>query len=404
MVKNVIIVNDFAYIQGGADAVAITSAIDLARKGIHVVFFSGVSPIEKMLLDARIDVICIEKKDILHDRNRINAAIKGIYDKTVEKAFFSLMQHYSNKDTIIHVHTWTKALSSAVFSIATLLNFKIVLTLHDYFSICPNGGLFNYQKNEICRNIPMSSKCILSNCDKRNYAQKQWRVIRQLRQNREISKIEDLFLIAVSKKVAEKVRDHIPNKNAKIIYLANSVEPLSNKPIDIRPNLAYLFMGRLEDEKGPELFCKAISQLGLKGVVVGDGQLKIYLQQKYPDILFTGWLTGEAKLEVIKTCKCLVFTSKLYETFGLVVAEMKSLGIPAIIPKENAAAEQITDGYDGITYQIGDIDSLCKALLKFEKMNLREMQNHVLKSFNENTNSKNLYIDHLIEIYDSIAT
>ena len=105
MVKNVIIVNDFAYIQGGADAVAITSAIDLARKGIHVVFFSGVSPIEKMLLDARIDVICIEKKDILHDRNRINAAIKGIYDKTVEKAFFSLMQHYSNKDTIIHVHT-----------------------------------------------------------------------------------------------------------------------------------------------------------------------------------------------------------------------------------------------------------------------------------------------------------
>ena len=35
---------------------------------------------------------------------------------------------------------------SSVFDVAFKMNFKLVLTLHDYFTACPNGGYFNYQK------------------------------------------------------------------------------------------------------------------------------------------------------------------------------------------------------------------------------------------------------------------
>ena len=402
MIKNVILVNDFAHIQGGADAVAITSAIALAQRGVRVVFFSAVPPIEKKLREIGINIICLEKEDILHDRNRVNAIVKGIYDKSVEIRFKALLQQYSNKDTIVHIHTWTKALTSAVFSVAASLEFKTVLTLHDFFSVCPNGGLFNYRKNEICRYAPMSCGCILSNCDKRNYAQKQWRVIRQFIQNKNISKVEDLYLLAVSKKVADEVRDHIPNRKAKLLYLPNPVDAIYEGSINLSPDSAYLFMGRLEEEKNPALFCEVITKLRLKGVVVGDGQLKKDLQHKYPNILFTGWLTGQEKLEAIKTCKCLVLTSKLYETYGLVVAEMKALGIPSIVPKESAAAEQITDGSDGVTYQIGNLDSLCKAIERFEKMNLKETQNNVRKSFYAVKSAKDTYVESLMNIYESI--
>ena len=402
MIKNVILVNDFAHIQGGADAVAITSAVALARRGIRIIFFSAVPPIEKKLTEAGINMICMEKEDILHDKNRVNAIVKGIYDKSVERRFKALLQQYSNKDTIVHIHTWTKALTSAVFSVAASLEFKTLLTLHDFFSVCPNGGLFNYQKNKICSYAPMSCGCILSNCDKRSYAQKQWRVIRQFVQNKIISKVEDLYLLAVSKKVADEVRKHIPNKKAKILYLPNPVDAIYEGTINLSSDSAYLFMGRLEEEKNPALFCEAITRLSLKGVIIGDGLLKKDLQQKYPNILFTGWLTGQEKLEAIKTCKCLVLTSKLYETYGLVVAEMKALGVPSIVPQESAAAEQVTDGYDGVTYQISNVDSLCKALKRFEKMDLKETQDNVRKTFNTVKTTEDTYVERLMNIYESI--
>ena len=60
---------------------------------------------------------------------------------------------------------WTKALSSSVFDVAFKMNFKVVLTLHDYFTACPNGGYFDYKENKICKRKPLSWKCIKCNCD-----------------------------------------------------------------------------------------------------------------------------------------------------------------------------------------------------------------------------------------------
>ena len=46
-VKNVIIINDFNYIQGGASKVAIDTAKILKNNGINVIFFSAVNKIEE---------------------------------------------------------------------------------------------------------------------------------------------------------------------------------------------------------------------------------------------------------------------------------------------------------------------------------------------------------------------
>ena len=63
---------------------------------------------------------------------------------------------------------------------------------------------------------------------------------------------------------------------------------VSHDYVDIPHNDAYLFVGRLAKEKGPDLFCEAITQLGLRGIVVGDGYMKEDLQKQYPNIMFTG--------------------------------------------------------------------------------------------------------------------
>ena len=67
--------------------------------------------------------------------------------------------------TIVHVHGWTKSLSSSVVQEALQRDFQIVISLHDYFVACPNGGFYNYKKKHICRLKPLSKACVLSNCD-----------------------------------------------------------------------------------------------------------------------------------------------------------------------------------------------------------------------------------------------
>lgn len=398
--ENIIIVNDFAYVQGGADMVAIYSAIGLSKMGKHVVFFAGCGPISSELFDAGVKVVNVNKKDILHDNNRLRAVTKGIFDNNVKKIFDELLSQYNPNNTIIHVHTWTKALTSAVFSVAARKNFHIVLTLHDFFSVCPNGGFYNYKQQCICKLKPMSIKCIGTNCDLRNYCQKLWRIIRQLMQNSNIRKVRKLHLLAISKKVAEVVVPLFSYNDVSISYLHNPVEILNNEQVDILNNQKYLFMGRLAEEKGPRLFCQAISQLGLKGVVIGDGYLKDSLEKEFPNIEFTGWLTGLQKYNKIKECKCFVFTSRWYETFGLVVAEMQALGVPSIVPEESAAAEQIENHKNGLLYTSGDIVSLKDAIEKFEHMDIREIQKHVLSSFKADLFSLKTHVENLLSIYE----
>ena len=115
MLKNIIIVNDWGHIRGGADNVAIHSAIELSLKGYNVVFFTAVSPIDAELLRSGVVVYCINQKDILSNPNRIEATTKGLYNRTAAKRFKELISQHSNTDTIVHVHTWTKALSASIF-------------------------------------------------------------------------------------------------------------------------------------------------------------------------------------------------------------------------------------------------------------------------------------------------
>ena len=84
-------------------------------------------------------------------------------------------------ETVLHVQAWTKVLTSAIFKAAHDCGVRIVLSVHDYFLACPNGGCYNYVRGEICTLAPMSAACIRCNCDSRSFAYKGWRVLRQRR-------------------------------------------------------------------------------------------------------------------------------------------------------------------------------------------------------------------------------
>ena len=105
----------------------------------------------------------------------------------------------------------------------------------------------------------------------------------------------------------------------------------------------------------------------LKGIVLGDGYLLDDLKHQYPNITFAGWVNGNDKMAYIKQAKCLIFPSKVNETFGLSVAEMLSMGVPCIVPLGCGAVELIQPNGNGLTYKMGDYDGLKAAVKQFNQ-------------------------------------
>lgn len=64
-IKNIIVVCDFANITGGAERVAITSAVSLAETGSNVVMFTGKGPVCNELKNSNVHVICLNQEEAI---------------------------------------------------------------------------------------------------------------------------------------------------------------------------------------------------------------------------------------------------------------------------------------------------------------------------------------------------
>ncbi|EEA90060.1 glycosyltransferase, group 1 family protein [Collinsella stercoris DSM 13279] len=357
----IVIVSDFGYIEGGAVAVAVKTALLLASEGRKVVFFCGEGPVCEDLALSDVETVCLDMPSINSNPSRLDAIRNGIWNSHAYESFLGLLKRGDLKDAIVHVHTWTKVLSSAVFAAATENGNPILLTVHDYFSVCPNGGFYDYNEKRICERKPMSGSCICLNCDKRSYAQKLWRVARQARQDRWVRNNPKLHYAFVS----EYSRDIlVPFLNSEYPYevLRNPIDHLKRGD-DRHEHDAFLFIGRVSPEKGADLFCEAVTAIGAKGIVIGDGEMLAELQARYPQIEFTGWVKPEQmRLHGINRAIAMVQPSRLHETALLTPLQMLEQGVPCIVPDRCAARDYVEEGVNGLLFKTGDVEDLERAM------------------------------------------
>jgi len=110
------------------------------------------------------------------------------------------------------------------------------------------------------------------------------------------------------------------------------------------------------------LACKFFDQMidegkATAGIIVGDGPEKERLTQKYPRLLFPGCLNKTSLAEHYASADLFVFPSTT-ETFGNVVTEALTSGLPVIAYDYAAPSEYIEHGKNGFLSPLGDQDSL----------------------------------------------
>lgn len=402
-IQNVIIVYDYAFVNGGGAKVAINTAIGLSKQNYNVWYYSAVGPVSDLLVNSKVNTKCLEINDI-NSGNKIRTLFEGIWNRNVENDFKEFLNRFDNKNTVVHIHGWIKALTPAVIKVANELNFKTFITTHDYFTVCPNGGFYNYKKQEICHLNPMSTKCISCNCDKRSYLQKIWRVIRQKVQNKYIRDNKELTFISVSNFSQGLIKPYLKSNK---YYNLQNLSDLSNDPNNVgEDNKKILYVGRLSEEKGIDIFCKAFNKLKeydleVQATVIGDGPLLEEYKNEYKNIDFLGWKNKEGIQNAMKYHTILVLASKWYEAAPLTIIEALSSGLPCIVGDETAAVDVIKDGFNGYIFKMGDVDDLFKKMkLALDSDRNKKLRVNIKNSFNKEEYKEESYINKLIEIYN----
>lgn len=160
-------------------------------------------------------------------------------------------------------------------------------------------------------------------------------------------------------------------------------------------NKTFLFVGRLDNFKGALRCLKAFDLIhdkipDWKYTIVGDGEdnnaIINYLNSK-PKLKQKVKLTGQlSKSEISKELQhsdFLVFPSK-HESFGLVITEALSSGLPVIVGNTTAPIEFVNP-QNGILIQYDDIDAISKSIeIMISKLNNYDSQvirNEIISKF-----------------------
>lgn len=375
-IKNIIIINDFNYSQGGASKVAIDTANMLVEKGFNCIFVSAVSDETKSTLLNNVIQYRFNGQEFLHYNNKFLGMLNGLKCKKFTRFIENVLNNYNSKDTIVHIHGWTKACSSDFFNVLKKRKYRTFLTLHEYFSFCPNGAYFNYKKGKACKKKGCSIECFFSNCDSRNYTFKLYRYIRQLIYKKDIdfNYVQAIYISEFSKKIINK-QINIPHYKV----IENPFKTLKNVQ---KKEYDYIYIGRTSKEKGIDIFIQLAKKMPTKiFLLVGNYNIKL------KNLIVTGWVSEAQVDEFLAKSRVLIFPSLWPETFGLNVIKALSGGIICIVSSNTAAEDYVIDGVNGYIFEQGSLESLENAVNKIETINI----NNKIECKN-----KNLYVLNLI--------
>jgi glycosyltransferase involved in cell wall biosynthesis len=349
-------------VTGGQAKVAIESALGLKAHGARPILFAAAAPVDQRLHDAGVEVVCLDQHDLLGNPSRVAAALQGTWNRSAVAALRRLLAGLPRGRTIVHVHGWAKALSPAIAEPIRASGLPAVYTIHEYFMFCPNGGFYDYQKNEVCTLTPLSAACLATHCDSRNSARKLWRTARLVIAQR-YAGLPRVFsdYICISGHQAEIVAPFLP-KGVAVHRVSNPIDAADLGPKQNPAAGAVIFVGRLSPEKGAFLFAEAAARAGIEPTFIGDGPLADELRARFPDIRCLGWQAPSQARDHMRAARALVFPSLWYEGQPLTVLEAKAMGTPVIVSDVCAGREEVEDGVSGLWFKSADVGDLTRAL------------------------------------------
>jgi glycosyltransferase involved in cell wall biosynthesis len=371
----ILIINDFGYVNGGAAKVALHSAIGLTGRGHQVTFFCGDPGDNGPSLPDHIRVVTTNQIDSLANPNRREAIAQGIWNSKAADALSTLIADPEAFD-LIHVHGWVKVLSPSILPVLQNTSIPAVVTCHDYFLACPNGGFYDYQEDAPCARRALSVACVTRHCDRRSALHKGWRVVRHGVQKHVAQFPRKLDAVITISGLNRQLLAPYFDPRTKVLHVDNPIDVTQKPAVPVAQSRRVMSLGQLTLPKDPKTLAHAAASANVPVTFIGDGPQAEVVRAANPDATITGWLPYDEAIATLRTARALVFPSRWAEASPLAVQEALALGIPVVVSDACAGREAITDGETGFLFPSGNADALARILTKLEDDDLVTKMGH----------------------------
>lgn len=285
---------------------------------------------------------------------KAGAFVDGIYAHRAVRAFAGRLDAF--RPDLVHVHELYPLISPWVLPECTRRGIPVVMSVYDYRLSCPTHN--HFYDGKVCTACVggKDHRCMLQNC-RGSVAESVAFGVRNMvaRQFGLFSKHVGLY-ITPTRFAADWLAEHcgIPGARTAVVPCVIDIPPDTVDPAQGR---YVAFAGRFVAEKGIEVALAAAKKADVPIGVAGDA---LFYKDHHPDARthFVVTRNKQELAEFYRGARCFIMPSIWFETFGIVVAESMSHGVPVLASRIGALAETTRDGESGLLFEPGNVDEL----------------------------------------------
>lgn len=361
----ILVTNKFWYRRGGLERVMFDEISWLESEGHEVAHFSTAHPsnVDSPWSEYFVPYLELGQNASLSTGDKAKAALRLFNNREAARRFAGILKEF--QPDLIHAHGIHRQISPSILGVARKRNIPVVQSLHDYHHVCPADVLLR-GGTEVCEPRECGKlwfgPCIGRRCVRGS-------------------------LSASALSAAETTWAHVcrsyPRGVKRFIspsaFLGEQMRLGGWKvPVDVIPNAVaaqeicstegrgFIYIGRLAREKGIEVALDAARLSGTELVVAGDGPLRGWLEQVYPEVRFTGHLNGQEVQKLISSARAVIVPSRWYENAPMSVLEPMATGVPVVASRIGGIPEQVNDGLNGLLVEPGNVEELAQAMKRLD--------------------------------------
>ncbi|MFC4213184.1 glycosyltransferase [Pedobacter lithocola] len=313
------------------------------------------------------------------------------------------------KPNIIHIHNLHFGASLSVLYAAKNLQIPVVMTLHNYRFLCPSGSLYfngelfidslqpGFPWSAVKKGVYKNSKILTFWLALSNYFHRKINTLN----------IVDKFILLGKHSLHLFSESHFKAFKDKLIVKPNFtyLKTFENKI----PNKYFIFIGRLTAEKGINTLLQAFSYQPINLKIIGSGPLEYVVSdtcEKSKNIEYLGQKSSTEVSKLLENAEALIFPSEWYETFGMVLSESFSKGIPVIASELGDIKNIVLNNQNGLTFEAGNYRDLREKISYFDGLSLvkkSSLKKLALETYNNKFSPKANY-EELHSIYKQVIS
>ena len=379
----VLLVNKFHWRKGGSETYYFSLAEGLRELGHEVFFFSMQDERNEPCAESEFFVTNRDYSGSSSPLQKVTAAASLIYSPEAKRKFQALCEKV--RPDVVHLNLVHRQITLSILDAPYLKkhHVPVVMTLHDCILVCPSYLLIDGEGRRCNECLDGKFRhCVERRCVKGSRS-KSLLAAAEARFLRMHGSYEKVDQFVVPSRFMEGVLVQGGFDSEKIKLLRNFLPTTlgMDDTLDSREtgtaetgSSYVLFLGRLSEEKGPDVLLEAFSICAeklrdLKVVFAGDGPMRGELEKSIPSelsarISFTGYLRGGALRNLIKGASFVVVPSRCYENFPYSILEAFSFGVPVVGSRLGGIPELVVEGSTGFLCEPDDPSSIADALIR----------------------------------------